>query len=54
MGELKGKRDGVMIVLLRSMFRLLVTANFVPSSQILVTLMMVGTLFYGSYKSHMS
>jgi hypothetical protein len=45
------------MVFLRSMRRLLVTASVVPSSPILVTLMKEGAkllLNVGSYKSHMA
>jgi hypothetical protein len=43
----------VLYVFLRSVHRLLVTANVVPSSPILVTLMMEALRFsIGSYNSH--
>jgi hypothetical protein len=49
------KEHNCVIVLLRSVCRLLVTANVVPSSPILVTLMIGGASFLQnviSYKSH--
>jgi hypothetical protein len=46
-GSCKNRRFGgtLRIVFLRSVYRLLIAANVVPSSSILVTLMMEGILF---------